>query len=79
MKIGGDRRQACDTQRRVGRSHGEKRVVPIDLHAGANPHMMIGGGEFPREVDDHHLVFAGGEAQVLDNGPPVSGGIADGE
>src|SRR3989442_13189412 len=41
--------------------------------------MMIGREEFPREVDDHRFVFAGREAQVLDDGPPMARGIANGE
>src|SRR3989442_4607182 len=41
--------------------------------------MMIGREELPREVDDHRFVFAGREAQVLDDGPPMARGIANGE
>src|SRR6267378_8418423 len=79
MEIGGDWGQARDPHGRVVGSHGEEHVVPVDLHVGTNPHMMIGREELSREVNDDRFVFTGWEAQVLDDGPPVSSGIANGE
>src|SRR4051812_20503064 len=45
----------------VGEHARRESLVPIDLHVGAEPNVMIGSRKLSGEIDDHRLVFAGRE------------------